>query len=236
MGNIATLAPVGHSGRTIPLRVWIVTLVLLASAALAHYMTPVPRDVPLPNLETMVPKAFGDWRIDPSIVPVLPSADVEANLNLVYDATLARTYVNSKGDRMMLSLGYSAQQAGKAKPHWQEICYRAQGFRISGLESVPEKIAGRDLQVSRFVGTMRTRAEPVTYWLTLGDRVITDRYARFGHLLRLSLNRETADGFLVRVSSIDGDTERAYAKQAQFMDELLSAVTPANAVRLAGRD
>ncbi len=235
MNSTATIGQPQGSGRVIPLRVWVVSLVLLVSAGLAHYMTPVQRDIPMPNLETMIPKTFGDWRIDGSIIPVLPSADVEANLNLVYDATLARTYINSKGERMMLSLGYSAQQAGKAKPHWQEICYRAQGFKVSGLTSVPSKIAGRDLQVSQFVGQMRNRTEPVTYWLTLGDRVITDRYARFGHLLRLSLNRETADGFLVRVSSLDADTERAFKKQAEFMDELLLAMSKADAVRLAGR-
>lgn len=235
MNTTATLAQHQSPGRAIPLRVWIVSVALLLSAGIAHYMTPVQHNVPLPNFETMIPASFGDWRIDKSIIPVLPSADVEANLNLVYDATLARTYINSKGERMMLSLGYSAQQAGKAKPHWQEICYRAQGFSVSGLTSVPEKIAGRELQVSRFVGQMRNRTEPVTYWLTLGDRVITDRYARFGHLLRLSLSRETADGFLVRVSSIDEDSKHAFAKQAEFMDELLLAISPADAVRLAGR-
>ena len=235
MNTTATLAQSEGTGRSIPLRVWVVSVVLLLCAGLAHYMTPVQHTPQIPNLETMIPAAFGDWRIDKSIVPVLPSADVEANINQVYDATLARTFINSKGERMMLSLGYSAQQAGKAKPHWQEICYRAQGFKISGLTSVPETIAGRELEVSQFVGHLRNRTEPVTYWLTLGDRVITDRYARFGHLLRLSLSRETADGFLVRVSSIDTDTERAFKKQAAFMNELLLSMPKADAVRLAGR-
>ena len=100
---------------------------------------------------------------------------------------------------------------------------------------VDAKYYGNNLQVSRFVGQMRNRTEPVTYWLTLGDRVITDRYARFVHLLRLSLSRETADGFLVRVSSLDEDSKHAFAKQAEFMDDLLSAMNPGNVVRLAGR-
>lgn len=235
MSTTATIDNRLATGRAIPLRVWVISLVLLACAGLARYMTPVHHDIPIPDLEAMIPAAFGDWRIDKSIVPVLPSADVEANLNLVYDATLVRTFINSKGERMMLSIAYSAQQGGKAKPHWQEICYRAQGFKISGLTSVPETIAGRDLQVSRFVGQMRNRTEPVSYWLTLGDRVITDRYARFAHLLRLSLTRESADGFLVRVSSIDTDSEHAFKQQAAFMNELLLAMPQADAVRLAGR-
>lgn len=235
MNTTATLAHRQSSNRAIPLRAWVVSLALLLTAGLAHYMTPVQRTMELPNLETMIPVSFGDWRIDKSIVPVLPSADVEANLNVVYDAVLARTYINSKGERMMLSLGYSAQQAGKAKPHWQEICYRAQGFQVGPVKSVPEKIAGRELEVSRFVGQLRNRVEPVSYWLTLGDRVITDRYERFGHMLRLSLSRETTDGFLVRVSSLDTDSANAFARQAQFMDELLRAMKPDDAVRLAGR-
>lgn len=235
MNHTATLAQGQLPDRAIPLRAWIVSVVLLLSAGLAHYMTPIQHAAQIPNLETMVPESFGDWRIDKSIVPVLPSADVEANLNVVYDAVLARTYINSKGERMMLSLGYSAQQAGKAKPHWQEICYRAQGFKVGPVTSVPEKIAGRELQVSRFVGQMRNRIEPVSYWLTLGDQVITDRYERFGHMLRLSLSCATTDGFLVRVSSLDKDSDKAFARQAEFMDELLLAMKPDDAVRLAGR-
>ena len=159
----------------------------------------------------------------------------EANLNSVYDGVLSRTYVNSKGERMMLSLGFTAQQGGKAKPHWQEICYRAQGFTVAGLTVVPTQLAGRQLPVNRFVGLQRNRVEPVSYWLTLGDVVLTDRFERFMHLLRLSLKRETTDGFLVRVSSLDKETEQAFAQQMVFMESLFAALPDKDVVRLAGR-
>ena len=223
------------STRTIPMRAWVVGVLLLLCAVLANYMRPVPLNVAKPDLEVMIPTAFAGWTIDRSVVPILPSADVEANLNSVYDVLLSRTFINAKGERMMLSLGYTAQQGGKAKLHWQEICYRAQGFNVNGLTTTPARVAGRDVRVSRFVAQQRNRIEPVSYWLTLGDLVITDRYERFAHLLRLSLSRQTSDGFLVRVSSIDNVPPRAFDKQLAFMDELFAAMPPADVVRLAGR-
>ncbi len=211
-------------------------VVLVLCALAANYMRPIPLEATKTDLEAMIPKTFGDWRIDASVIPVLPSADVEANLNAVYDGVLSRTYINGQGERMMLSLGYTAQQGGKAKPHWQEICYRAQGFAVSGLSQVSATIAGRTVPVSRFVGSQRNRVEPVSYWLTLGDLVLTDRVDRFMHLLRLSLHRQTTDGFLVRVSSLDKDALAAYAKQEQFMSTLFSALPEKDVIRLAGRD
>lgn len=234
MSEAATMNRPGPD-RALMRRAWLVTALLLVCAALANYMKPVPLDAAKVDLEAMVPKSFGEWKMDTTVVPVLPSADLEANIASVYDAVLSRSYLNAKGERMMLSLGYTAQQGGKAKPHWQEICYRAQGFSVSPVTGSRQQLAGRSVPVTRFVAQQRGRTEPVSYWLTLGDRVITDRLGRFLHLLRLSLDRRTTDGFLVRVSSLDRSPENAYAEQMKFMDALFSALPENDVVRLAGR-
>ena len=48
-------------------------------------------------LEKQIPEAFGDWRIDTSIRPVLPDPGLQAMLDVLYSQTLARTYVNAAG-------------------------------------------------------------------------------------------------------------------------------------------
>jgi len=214
----------------------LVTLMMIGSTGAALYLTPPDRsDEPLEvSLDAMIPQAFGDWKVDRSIVPIAMSADVESALYAVYDAVLGRTYVNSKGERMMLSLGYSRQQGGVQKPHWQEICYRAQGFTVTDLVKGKAVVAEREIPVTRMLATMRSRVEPVTYWLTLGDKVVKGRWDRLDRMLRLGLKRETTDGYLVRISSLDANGEASFRHQIEFADALMSALPPDQARKLVG--
>lgn len=219
------------------IRAIVVSVLMLASSGAAVYMTPPdhsgePLDV---SLETMIPESFGDWKVDRSVVPIPLSADVESALYAVYDAVLGRTYVNSKGHRMMLSVGYSRQQGGVQKPHWQEICYRAQGFTVTDIVQGRADVAGYNIPITRMVATIRTRVEPVTYWLTLGDHVVSGRWDRLKKLLAMGLERESADGYLYRVSSVDADPAAAWDEQIRFSDALIAALPPEHAHKLVGR-
>jgi EpsI family protein len=212
------------------------TLMVLAPLGAAYLAPPEPpAGAARVSLERVVPESFGDWKVDKTIVPVAMSADVEDALYAVYDAVLGRTYVNSRGERMMLSLGYTAQQGGKQKPHWQEICYRAQGFAIRELQRAPATVGGRTIPVTRMIASQHSRVEPVTYWLTLGDRVVADRWDRLARLLTLGVQRESSDGYLVRVSSIADDPKAAFDAQLRFADDLARALSPDQQRKLFGR-
>ena len=71
---------------------------------------PTSWSVRVPNLETMFPKAFGDWRVDTSMPVILPSPDVQALLDKIYNQVLSRSYVNAKGERIMLSVAYGGDR------------------------------------------------------------------------------------------------------------------------------
>jgi hypothetical protein len=45
---------------------------------------------------------------------------------------------------------------------------------------------------------------------------------------------EVPDGVLFRVSSIDSDDARAFARQQQFVSDLIGSVTPAFRKRISG--
>lgn len=214
----------------------VIALLMVGSSGAALYMTPPDRSSePLKvSLDAMIPESFGDWRIDRSQIPIPMSADVESALYAVYDAVLGRTYVDSQGSRMMLSVGYSRQQGGVQKPHWQEICYRAQGFNVDDIAKGRAVVGGRDIPVTRMVATMRSRVEPVTYWLTLGDHVVSGRWDRLKHLLQMGLERESAEGYLFRVSSLSADSENAFTKQIEFSDALVNAMPPEQARKVVG--
>ncbi len=219
------------------LRAGVLSVLMILSSGAAVLLAPpeLPDNMAKVSLDSEIPQAFGDWKVDRSIVPVAMSADVESALYEVYDAVLGRTYVNSRGERMMLSVGYTRQQGGKQKPHWQEICYRAQGFAVDNLTRGPQRVAGRVIPVTRMVAKQNARIEPVTYWLTLGDHVVEDRWDRLVRLLAMGLQRETTDGYLVRISSVTDRTTEAFAAQVQFADDLAGALPPDRARRLFGR-
>lgn len=209
------------------IRALMIALLMVSSAAAALYMTPPDRsNEPMAvKLDAWIPEAFGDWKVDRSIVPIPMSADVESAVYSVYDAVLGRTYVNSRGQRIMLSVGYSRQQGGVQKPHWQEICYRAQGFAVSNLTRGSATVAEREIPVTRLVAKQGPRVEFVTYWLTLGDHVVANRTDRLTRLIRMGLNRETTDGYLMRISSLNDDADAAFGEHIEFAEALLAAVS-----------
>jgi exosortase B len=212
----------------------VVTAMMIGSALAAPMLKPVHAEGPGPVLQALVPEAFGDWSIDPSIVPVAPTADVQAKLDRIYNQTVSRTYVNSAGDHMMLTVAYGGDQSDALKAHRQEVCYTAQGFTIHDLHHGTLSAPGASIPVTRMLAVREERSEPVTYWFTMGNRVVRGRTERLAMQLREGFAGRIPDGMLVRISSISTDPERAYAAQQAFIAELLAAMPAADRVRLAG--
>ena len=185
-------------------------------------------------LEQIFPEQFADWRLDPSsTVFVRPAVD-QAKRFQMYDQVLERTYINSKGQRLMLSVAYGRQQSVGLQMHRPEVCYRAGGFEVSDTHLARIEVAGRPLVVTRLQAHMGGRPEPITYWRLLGDGVVAPESAFKFKQLSLGLSGRVLDGLLVRVSSIDVDTAGAHHLQAQFADDMARAMHPAMRQRAFG--
>jgi EpsI family protein len=213
------------------------TLLLCAfttAAAAAPLLKPAPADVAAVSLEKMLPGEFGGWKIDPSVEPIAPAPDVQSKLDRIYNQIVSRAYVNDAGEQMMLTVAYGGDQSDALKAHRQEICYSAQGFEIRNLGRGTLSADGRNIPVTRFDAVRGARSEPVTYWLTMGDRVVLGRLERLKVQLASGLSGRLPDGMLVRVSSIGADAPRAYAAQQTFIAAALAAMPAADAARLVG--
>lgn len=205
---------------------------LLAAMLLAAWLAQVlkPTRQLAQQLETIhlmeqVPRAFAGWREDESTVPVLPDPTLQARLDTVYDQTLARSYVNAGGERVMLTIAYGRDQSSEATAvHRPEFCYGAQGFSVrgNGIERVPLEAGA--VTVQRLVGTLGTRVEPISYWVTLADQATLPGFGRKWAQLRLGLSGYVADGMLVRVSTLGMPAGRAYSAQDRFLQDLARAV------------
>lgn len=219
-----------------------VTNVVLAVAALAtalatHALTPTVNMADQKghfDLEKLVPASFGDWEIDASVVPLKVDPETQRQLNRIYNQTLSRTYINKKGERVMLSVAYGGDQSNTMAVHRPEVCYVAQGFNMNYNRLDQLDTSYGTLPVRHLVATQGARTEPITYWITVGEHAIDPGVSQKLQQLRYSLAGQVPDGMLVRVSSIDGDREQAYVLQQRFVKDMLANVSAAGRQRLIG--
>ena len=222
-------SPSGITKPKLPVaRVLVLVALMVLAAVAGEIMQPTYRlaeHKPRIALESQVPEAFGEWRIDRSIVPVVPDPSLQAMLDVLYSQTLARTYVNKQGQRVMLSIAYGSDQSSEATAvHRPEFCYSAQGFRVQTLEKSMLKIQGTEVPVARLVGILGQRVEPITYWVTLDEAATLPGFGRKMQQIRYGLRGQIPDGMLVRVSTISASNADAFAVQQRFLEQMYAAV------------
>ncbi|MEW7850557.1 exosortase-associated protein EpsI, B-type [Massilia aurea] len=209
------------------------------TAILTSAVTPTPR-APLPHeqfsLAQMIPARFDAWAVDPGVAPVQPDPAQQGMLEKIYDQTLSRTYVGAHGQRVMLSIAYGGDQSKSLQLHLPEICYVAQGFQLvtEGNDVLATRYGA--LPVKRLVARLQERNEPITYWITIGDKASKAGIEHKLRRLAYGLSGEVPDGMLVRVSTIASDERHAYAVQDRFIAALLAALAPAERAHLIGHD
>ena len=186
------------------------------------------------KLEALIPEAFGDWRIDPSMVPLMPSPDVQAAIDKLYSQTLARTYMNSLGHRVMLSVAYGTRQTDSLRVHQPEGCYAGQGFQIVEAIKAHVSLSAGSLPVTRLVAAKGPRNEPITYWMRIGDSPARTQWEMKKVQLRYGLSGRIPDGMLIRVSNISTDKEGSFSLHREFIEALLTGVGPKGQVDLIG--
>lgn len=204
------------------------------AAMVARPTRPLADILGMPNLELMIPSEFGSWRIDKDTPVILPAPDVQAQLDKIYNQVLARTYVDPTGQRIMLSVAYGGDQSDATSAHRPEVCYPAQGFAILSNEADALSLDGRPLPVRRLVSKLGAREEPITYWIVVGDQVVTTGVGQKLAQIHYGVRGIIADGMLVRVSSIDTDPEHAFAAQSRFVRELAKVINPHVKARVFG--
>lgn len=203
-------------------------------AILAKPSTKLADTRPEISLESMVPKQFGEWREEPLRQVQMVNPQTQELLDRLYSQILSRVYVNAGGYRIMLSLAYGSDQRGSLQAHKPEVCYPAQGFTLQKNDAGVLDTAFGTIPVRRLYTTMGPREEPLTYWFTVGDKAVQGTTQKRLMDLRYGLTGRIPDGMLFRVSSIDRDEPRAYQLQAQFVNQLLQTVSPAERKRLSG--
>jgi EpsI family protein len=186
------------------------------------------------DLAASIPTDFAGWSVDTAIAPVAPNPDSQAALDRIYDQTLARTYIDASGQRVMLSIAYGGDQSKALQLHLPEVCYAAQGFQIVQRGEGVLTTGFGPLPVKRLVARADVRNEPITYWITVGDQATRAGFAQKFQMLAYGLSGKIPDGMLVRVSTIDPDPRAAWRRQDGFTQAMLAALSPQLRTRLLG--
>lgn len=188
------------------------------------------------SLAELVPRSFGDWRVDDASATGIVNPQTEAMLNRIYSQLLDRVYVDGSGRRIMLSIAYGDDQADDSvQLHYPEVCYPAQGFQVKANRREKITITNGTINVRRLETRFgESRFEPVTYWTIVGDEQVIGGWERKKAEIRHGLRGEIVDGLLFRVSSIMRDSDTAFQDQDRFVNDIVGAMTPAARRQLAG--
>ena len=218
------------------IQVILASIAILGAALLAEVLTPrelMARTSAAPSLESVIPQQFGTWRLVPEISPVRPT-DPEAYVQpdplsaKVYSQEVGRSYTDGRGNIVMLLVAYGPVQNYRLKSHRPEICYTANGFRVSSKTEamVNYRDGAAPIRAMRLIAERESRFEPISYWMRVGNdisnSVIDNQLSR----LKYGLRGVIPDGALVRVSTVGLPREASYKLQDQFIRDLLAAIPP----------
>lgn len=192
-------------------------------ALIAHAMVPthlMNLDFAPVDLEADVPTRIGDWSVDPRSSQQIIDPESSEAVKAVYGQTMSRSYIDSHGNTVMLSLAYGQNQRTN-KIHTPEGCYASQGFSIQRTSSAAIELDSNTVEVHRFEAMLgNSRSESVTYWVVFGGHIGRSALAGRATLFALELTGLVPDGIVIRVSSIGKNSDELYKVQVSFLNEL----------------
>jgi EpsI family protein len=209
------------------LKKWILAVLMIASVLASIYLQPEykladDRDSFL--LETVIPKRIGQWTYYETLDNRVVDPVIKNKLDRIYSQILSRTYVSSDGYQIMLVIAYGEDQRSDMAVHYPEVCYPAQGFQLKSIINSEISLSNKNIAVKRLEAYQNARYEPITYWTTIGDYVSMGGVNKRFLELRYGLKGIIPDGLLLRVSSIDDDSSRAYNMQTNFIKQLIKSL------------
>ena len=220
---------------------WLVVFFMASCFAVAWWLTPNLtwfEHIGSPQFENFAPKQFGDWEemTDAASSTIVDPEQQEA-VNNLYTQVVSRVYVQKTTGRLiMLSLAYGDNQTFSKQLHRPEACYSSQGFKIKNLHEEKIQAIGHPIVVNRMTAEISSRVEQVTYWIRIGDKMISGPpYMLNIARLSMGLKGYVADGLLFRVSEVAEDDKLSNAFQDQFINDFLQALSPAQQVMLIGQ-
>jgi EpsI family protein len=211
---------------------------MLGAMALAVAITPhrlMARTHEVFDIDKHLTTQFGDWKPVEGLNVVEP-APPDSLEREIYNQEASRGFVDPDGNVVMLLVAYGESQSDRLQLHHPEVCYTAQGFRVSRTKSVTLDYSpsAPPLKLTRLVAQREERIEPITYWMRIGYDNSDSNWARQLLKLGYGLRGWVPDGALFRVSTIGIAPEKSFKIQDKFIRDLMNAVDPSTREFMVG--
>ncbi|UFS69153.1 EpsI family protein [Geomonas sp. RF6] len=189
---------------------------LLGAAAL--YMT-VHRDLGVPMKKPFedFPAAVSSWKLTresslpESVQQVLKASDV-----------LYREYVNPRGERVLLYVGYHDGGKESGEIHSPKHCLPGSGWCEVYSKRAEVATAGEKLKFVRALYQKGENKELFLYWFQVGKTSISDEYSLKVAEIANSVLHRRRDASFIRISvPVEGDDQKAALVGEQFVKDLI---------------
>lgn len=158
-----------------------------------------------PKMENLIPDSFGEWTLIKDLPIIVADPQAQSMIDFIYNDTVSKTYINQDGVRIMLSIAYGAVQKRDLMVHFPQVCYPAQGFEILGENPSTVSVNNASVPVQEVKTRKGTRYENVTYWVRVGNSIVTTRFGQKLATIKHGIQGEIPDGLLFRISTIGED-------------------------------
>lgn len=186
------------------------------------------------DLEKIIPTQIGSWQEVKLQTFKLVTPGQQILEEDIYSEVLERIYDNPQGYRIMLSIAYGNDQRDGLNLHQPTVCYPAQGFEVTQKQKITLQFDSATVKAGRMVAKFQSRVEPVTYWSMIGQYPFMGGLDKKLKEMRYGFKGQIADGLLIRVSSIDDNSQQAYQQQQAFINDFVSALPPQHKARFIG--
>jgi EpsI family protein len=210
---------------------------LLAATLLAYVLTTrdlMARTHDAFDIDSHIPHAFGEWSAMPGVGVIKPPPDgLEVE---IYNQEVSRVFIDKEGHAVFFIIAYGESQSDRLQLHRREVCYTAQGFRVTRPTTgkFEWSAAAPPIPLTRLVASREDRLEPISYWMRIGYDVTNSNWARNALKLQYGLRGWIPDGAIFRVSTVGVPQDMSFKLQDKFIRDLLNAVTPETRAFMGG--
>jgi EpsI family protein len=207
---------------------FIVTIILLLSAAIANYAFSRPEaEIPRRALKEF-PKVIGEWQaVNEQMI------DARSMAVLLVDDYILRTYVNSKGEAAGLYIGYFKTQKEGKQVHSPRQCLPGAGWSIAASKVYSLELKNHNparASINYYRMQHGDRQQLYLWWYQGRGRMYANEYLNKLLLIWDSISMRRTDGALVRVNmAIKDDIDHSLKTQTEFINlfaPLLSEYIP----------
>ena len=200
----------------------LVTVFLLAQAAVLLPSTFRPEAIPPSEPLVNLPKVLGDWHslgdgvIEQEVLDVLKADDI-----------LTRDYADARGDRANLYIAaFRSQRNGKA-PHSPKNCLPGSGWtpRVENYSTI-DLPSGQSIEVNHYIVEHGDAQSLVLYWYQSRDRVVANEYKAKFWVVADAMRYNRSDTAIVRVvvPIWNNDTEHAERVATEFVKSFYAPI------------